>query len=716
MNRSILVSLMLGVVFCMSGAAAALDDGPVAWWSFDDNSGTFTKDGASKISDSVVGKFKYVDGVKGKGLRFDGFTTNVRRRGNRSPKFGDELSVEAWVVMEAYPWNWCPVVAQEKTDYKLAQKKDISWPETISADKKQAGYYFGIGPRGQFALQLAVGGKWYKCVSKDYAIALKKWAHIAATYDAAKGVVIYLDGKEAGRLELQGSIDPAMKENLMIGMNRQKRKPSHPVRPFATLPAFYSIDGVMDEIKMYDRAVSGDEVASSYSANKPAKDPEFAPRRMPSGPKGPGKFGAYYSKLKYYEQWDAHWPVGEDADIVVQFDDSPVRVVFWRGMRYSPAWVMENGFWMGDQSVENFNGEDGCIEHMLDPHCEFSHVRIIENSDARVVVQWRYYPTSANGNHSQVNETTGWGDWVDEYYTFYPDGVGLRKVVLYTKGRSLWPEEVIALCHPGQRPEDVVDLAALTLVNLKGKSKTYTWAEKSPKIQEKGKGYIDFGNEPGEKPNIIMINMKSKIRPFQIFEKECSVRVFGHEHRKNISHFPWWNHWPAGQALSDGRYCQAADRAAHFSLAWGGPPPHMTANNTYWWAWMYGASDGDAKELVPLAKSWSQAPGIEVAGDGFESDGYDMSQRAYLLARKGKGKGSLRLVLDASSESPVVNPAFVITGWGDAGASLTIDGKKAVKGKDYRIGHRRKLEGTDLIVWVEKRAEKKLEISLVPVG
>jgi hypothetical protein len=39
---------------------------------------------------------------------------------------------------------------------------------------------------------------------------------------------------------------------------------------------------------------------------------------------------------------------------VVQFDDSPVRVVFWRGTRYSPAWVMENGETNSGKTVKNF--------------------------------------------------------------------------------------------------------------------------------------------------------------------------------------------------------------------------------------------------------------------------------------------------------------------------------------------------------------------------
>ena len=40
-------------------------------------------------------------------------------------------------------------------------------------------------------------------------------------------------------------------------------------------------------------------------------------------------------KLPCYPEWDALSSVAADPDIVVQFDGTPVRVVFWRGMRYS---------------------------------------------------------------------------------------------------------------------------------------------------------------------------------------------------------------------------------------------------------------------------------------------------------------------------------------------------------------------------------------------
>ena len=76
----------------------------------------------------------------------------------------------------------------------------------------------------------------------------------------------------------------------------------------------------------------------------------------------------------------------------------------------------------------------------------------------------------------------------------------------------------------------------------------------------------------------------------------------------------------------------------------------------------------------------------------------------------------LRFELMASKEHPVVNPAFVITGWGDSNATLKIDGKAINRGKEFRFGHRRTPAGKDLIVWIKRESTKPVEVSLSPSG
>jgi len=711
-KRGLFVS-MLALLVVLSYSQAK-DTSPVAYWNFDRVQDKKVLDSVGGQQDVVSGFHRQVRGVKGQAIVMDGYTTCIARPAKQVPQLGQTFTIEAWIAIGAYPWNWAPIVAQENTVSKNSNKDKICWPDDISAASPKEGFFFGISPQGYLGLHVGTG-QWQICCSENK-VPLRKWTHVAATFDEKAGVVLYINGKKTAQKKIKGELISAGTEELRIGMPRQKIEASNPVRAFATLASWYSFDGILDELKIYKDSLSSKVLAKNYKSSKPSASADLPPRVMPSGPAGQGKFGASYTHLKYFPEWDAQWRLSDDPDIVVQFDDSPVRVVFWRGTRYGPAWVMENGMWMGDQSIENFNGKDGCMEHMLDPRCRFSHVRIIENTPARVVVHWRYLPTSANGNHSQVNPISGWEDWVDEYYTFYPDQVGFRKVILHSDGEALWPEEVIGLCQPGQRPEDIIELGAMTLANLNGKQHTYTWADRSPKFRNAGRreigSYIHFGDALGEKPNIMMVNMKSKYKPFQIFELECNLTCFAHEHRKDVSHFPWWNHWPAAMIPSDGRYCQAADRSSHFSLAWASPRPHKGENNTYWWTWMYGATQDKIGSLTSLARSWNRPPKLVIQSGASDSK-FDSTQRSYVISSsKKKEIGKLKFSLQASSDSPVVNPAFVIKNWGDHKALLKVNGKAISQGKAFRVGHIRRINQYDLVVWLELESNRKVEISM----
>jgi len=119
-------------------------------------------------------------------------------------------------------------------------------------------------------------------------------------------------------------------------------------------------------------------------------------------------------------------------------------------------------------------------------------------------------------------------------------------------------------------------------------------------------------------------------------------------------------------------------------------------------------------ELLPLAKAWIHPPAIKTTGSSFSSDGYNQDQRAYLLKRVQPG-GNLEVELAGSSDSPVFNPAFVIEGWGEKEAALKIDGAEVPRGRDFRYGHRRTLESTDLIVWIKTVSEKPVRIAVSAV-
>jgi hypothetical protein len=182
----------------------AQGEGVVAKWSFDETAGRVTRDSASGTEDKVEGFIKYLPGVSGSGLRFDGYTTSVTREAKKAPKLHDALTVEVWIALNTYPWNLAPVVDQEMD--------------------QEVGYFFGIDALGHVTLQVALDRVWQSLTSAAQ-LPLKKWVHIVGTCDGNQGLAIYIDGKEAGRLAVQGKPSLLDEADLLIGRVRQPMLP-----------------------------------------------------------------------------------------------------------------------------------------------------------------------------------------------------------------------------------------------------------------------------------------------------------------------------------------------------------------------------------------------------------------------------------------------------------------------------------------------------------
>ncbi|OVE74752.1 hypothetical protein BVX97_06515 [bacterium E08(2017)] len=440
------------------------------------------------------------------------------------------------------------------------------------------------------------------------------------------------------------------------------------------------------------------------------------PNQLPSGPKGPGRFGAYYTTLKYDEAWDKPWRIGPDADVIVRFDNAAHKFVFWRGTSYIPCWVTDTDIWYTNEFVERRGSHspntEGCVEPMSDKQCRFSHVRIIENTDARVVVHWRYAPVDVHYNHPFIHPETGWSDWVDEYYTIYPDSIGVRKITAHTTRPDMFMEwhEAIVINQPGTRPEDNIELGAVSVANMKGKSRTYVWNENgSPLFDDP----IDA--------NIMKINLKAKHKPFAIIpptsQKDIQV-VRPYKGHGIGSFFNFWDHWPVAQEASDGRKATSANRPSHSSVAQfgkieGGWEYYGKGEDWLSKVLLHGMTDKPVEDLIPLAKSWVNAPILEIEGKTYSSNGFEPAERAYQITNTTNKEGKkLELRILADEEHPIVNPAFVINNWGHSNAALKLDGKKVKQGNTFRLGHRQTLEGTDLIVWIRTESTKPVQLVL----
>jgi len=698
---------------------------PAAWWKFDEAKGDIAVDSVSGKKCTIVGhKSLWKKGVSGTALQFDGYNTLIELPASKAPQVSSGLTLEGWVSIGAYPWSWTPIVQQaDDVEEVLVRmegpravltgeegREDMEEPSDdftfVLKKEDDVGYFLGIDGLGHPGLKVKIGDNWEELVT-DVVLERRNWYHVAGTYDKKTGkMIVYVDGKLAGEKSVSKSDIVMSGKNVKIG----KGKPRRPIKPVRanTFSDFYGFDGLIDEVKIHDTALSSAQVAQSYKNFKPdeseKKNADMVKRVLPDG-KNTGEFGAYYEHLKYYETWDNLWRFGDHPDVVVEFDEQPGKFVFWRGVGYIPMMVNDKGHWYTNEFNETWNrsGGQGCQEPMSDKESYTNHARIVENTDARVVVHWRYPLIDVLHVIANYHEDTGWGDWSDWYYYIYPDGVAVKTMHLWTDGeRDHEWQEGIAIFGPDQHPEQVLETEpALILADLDGNVDKHNWIEGPP------------DDVSYRRKKIHIVNYQSDYDVYTIGNFRGG-NIYGGE-ITDYAVFPTWNHWPVGQMPSDGRYASFPDRTGHSSLTHVWMPTYKESHGDRPYQeklLMEGMSNKSAEELVPLAKSWLQPAKLEVEF-GCTSEGYDRAQRAYILTGKGS---TISVLAKASEDSPVVNPAFVIKNWGDKGAALKINGKQIARGKEFRFGHRHTLEGTDLIVWIKTESTEPVKIKLWPVG
>lgn len=700
---------------CFGLLAAGWEAGAQArlHWSFDETDGKVAHVDVENFAngagdDRVEGFCRHVPGVQGGALAMDGMTTRVVRPAKLIPGLGKSFRVSAWVALDNYPWNWVPIADQSRDG--------------------QAGFSFGIDAFGHVGMAVAVGGKWVQVLT-DTRLPLKRWQRVTASYDESRGIAVYVNGELAAEAKTEGIFAQEETQDLIVGRTRVPELPYpswliHPRDPF-----FYSLDGYLDELELVASAGTAEEERAAFAAVKVPAGDVMPYAVMPSGAPGPGEFGAYAETLKFSPNWDAPRRIGPDSDVVVRFEQSGMRLVFWQGLNYVPAWVTANGKWYLDEFLEAWGPkcvDGGDCEPMSDKQSRYSRVSVVASSAARVVVHWRYALVETRGGKgANVDPDTDWFDWADEYWTVYPDGVAVRKQVLwsselYPKGwvNQEWQkesvnhewQETIVINGPGQRPEDNIEPDALTLENMAGATHTYHWEPKKDESFDYPKGPAKLEEPAGA--NIQVVHLKSKEQPFQIvWPKGTSFDTYNAE--KSYSMFEWWNHWPVAQIPSSGRPAVAADRPSHTSLS-----------HIYWAAYgeteqtttkllMDGLTTGDAAGLLPLARSWTSPAAVTAKGAGVTGGEYDPAQRAFVVHRAGGAAGGVTVELAASVTTPVVNPTIVLEQW-KGGPTPKVKVNGAVGKPAARLGVEKHLDGDALVVYLPVTECRPVVVTIEP--
>lgn len=226
------------VFFTDQADAGLVEAGLVSYYSFNDIEDDVVKDDWGPNEGILEGPAlpEVVPGKYGDGLRFDGADSRVNCGNDESLDLTEAISIEAWVYMEirgAYP--------------TIVSKSGGNW-----------GYIFEfLTDTGQINFYLDGANPSWDNVA-DTAVELEEWAHIVATYDGDK-VRYYFNGEPDGDYAAAAEAILSNQDNVHIGMRKVGE------------PHFFT--GIIDEVRIYNRALDAAEVKTNMNAEGAAVNP-----------------------------------------------------------------------------------------------------------------------------------------------------------------------------------------------------------------------------------------------------------------------------------------------------------------------------------------------------------------------------------------------------------------------------------------------------------
>lgn len=228
-----------------------------AHWPLDEKNGAFAADLVSRQTDEVsyallqprfteAADPQWRPGVCGGALLFDGYSTWITRPAEKAPKLSDAFTVSAWVAPRSYEWG------VEKRLSAIVNQHDREAAE---------GYILGMYRHGSWSLQIGIGGSWHELWCHHRPLVKQAWSHVAATFSHSEGVMrLYLNGEQVAEQATPGgrALDPS-NVDLLIGKNNQASVLAEAFR-------HNMFDGLMDDVRIYSRALSVVQIAAAYKA------------------------------------------------------------------------------------------------------------------------------------------------------------------------------------------------------------------------------------------------------------------------------------------------------------------------------------------------------------------------------------------------------------------------------------------------------------------
>lgn len=215
------------IVSPLGRVTTRVESGLVGYWHFDEGGGTLAHDTSLAANGgSLVGSPTWQSGSNcrsGGCLNFTG--TQYVNAGTNATLTPPSITLAAWVKASSFVGGWHGIISNM-----------TSWG---------TGFSLQIGTTQNIAAM--VSGAY---LTTSWTPSIDTWYHIVATHDAATNVnVLYVNGHEE---------------------NRGTRAVTYEASPKTYIGAFYTspsllFQGTIDEVRIYNRALTADEVLTQYT-------------------------------------------------------------------------------------------------------------------------------------------------------------------------------------------------------------------------------------------------------------------------------------------------------------------------------------------------------------------------------------------------------------------------------------------------------------------
>lgn len=227
-----------------AGYAQTPTDGLVAYWSFDEEIGTTALDSSGNDNTgTLINGPSWVTGRVGNALSFDGINDYVEINDNNNLDLTvGEFTLSAWI----YPESYGAALSSRIIDHGGGSPGEGGWSLLVSNESGEQ----------RLRIYIKNGNSFSGTYSDINTIALNTWQHVAVTFQSGM-VTMYINGQIKG--QASGLPTPTdTNAPVRIGMR--------------ATDVFRTFTGVIDEVYIYNRALTPQEIMDLNNQPPPLSD------------------------------------------------------------------------------------------------------------------------------------------------------------------------------------------------------------------------------------------------------------------------------------------------------------------------------------------------------------------------------------------------------------------------------------------------------------